>query len=458
MARWIVGSADSLEILVERVNSTSTLVSELGPEKRPEFEALCEYKGWSVPVLFSLTPVNSPACLIHWRCLVILLKLLSTRQYQELCARSGKFRKQNKAAAGKPKSKKKTAGPRAETVQPVSMLQLPGPGALSVTITNDSVGTGLMPASSPSVVVVPASPSMAVFGATSAPEAYSPVPDEAQFSDQVFWAIDSHLHLDRMGSSLKCVSPIQTLDEVRSLRLQLYPQTQVKLRGIVAVYCDPGTYPIRVFPSDEVKVAIGLHPRKVGLFDMAREKLFASLIQDPAVVALGEVGFDLTEPSHTWDEQLSVLRRVLAFCSHAKPLVLHIRSNPYKVTCNPYEKVFEIVQDYCGRLQPIHLHCFGGTAEDVEPWMQSFPNCYFGFTASVDFFSTAQVQGLKSVPMERILLETDSPYLCPRGRKQVNTPIFIGDVGLLVARRKMVSLPDLMRNAFENARKLYKFT
>jgi len=274
--------------------------------------------------------------------------------------------------------------------------------------------------------------------------------------DQTYEAIDSHMHMDRTSRSLKRSVPLRTLEEVKSLIQPLRPKIRVDLKGVVAVYCDPDTYPINVPTSEGVKVAVGFHPKKAKLFDVTRERLFSSLVLSPDVAALGEVGFDLTEPRDTWDRQLEVLRKVLSWCSVSKPLILHIRGSHWE-TFNPYLRVFELVKGFCGKLQPIHLHCFGGSVADVQGWAEFFENCYFGFTGSVKHFSADQLEGLKCVPLSRILLETDSPYLVPDSRLAVNTPAYLGDVGRLVAQRKEVELPVLMRHALNNTRKLYKF-
>ena len=70
-----------------------------------------------------------------------------------------------------------------------------------------------------------------------------------------------------------------------------------------------------------------------------------------------------------------------------------------------------ILLEHCGASQPIHLHCFGSRVSDG--WVAHFPKCYFGFTAAVRHFSGEQTLGLKQVPNNRILVETDSPYLSP---------------------------------------------
>jgi len=103
------------------------------------------------------------------------------------------------------------------------------------------------------------------------------------------------------------------------------------------------------------------------------------------------------------------------------------------------------------------VHCFGGTAVDVREWISAFRNCFFGFTASVAYFSKDQLQGLREVPLDKILVETDSPYLPPLPDVLCNTPAFIGNVGHLVSERKGVEYETIMHWSYENARKLYKF-
>ena len=80
----------------------------------------------------------------------------------------------------------------------------------------------------------------------------------------------------------------------------------------------------------------------------------------------------------------------------------------------------------------IHLHCFTGTRSDVEDWLEEFPNCYFGFTARASTFNHFQLEGLRSVTHDRILVETDSPYMPVEGKN--HAPAYIGDVAQFIAR------------------------
>ena len=107
------------------------------------------------------------------------------------------------------------------------------------------------------------------------------------------------------------------------------------------------------------------------------------------------------------------------------------------------------------RDQPIHLHCFTGFQHDVEEWLQEFPNCYFGFTGKVSSFSSEQLFGLQSVPADRLLIETDSPYMPVHSRLKTNTPAHIGDVAQLVARAREVAVEDVLAVTLHNGGMLY---
>jgi TatD DNase family protein len=205
-----------------------------------------------------------------------------------------------------------------------------------------------------------------------------------------------------------------------------------------------------------IKIVIGFHPRKVKEFNIGVLSKIQRLLTLPGVVGLGEIGLDWTEPQEVWEEQESVFRQILQNAGSWRVLVLHLRgkhSSDYSV----YFKGLEIVQEICNSDQIIHLHCFGGDCEVVAAWATSFPNCYFGFTASVAWFRPEQVRALKAISLRRLLLETDSPYLAPgRGDKtRINTPIYIGDVAGEVASRKGVALRELLRAATCNGRQVY---
>ncbi len=109
-----------------------------------------------------------------------------------------------------------------------------------------------------------------------------------------------------------------------------------------------------------------------------------------------------------------------------RPLVLHVRdTDPY--ASDLYLRCLKILQANVAPTQLIHLHSFGGTPDQVTNWMETFPNTYFSFSGLAVHFDRRQTDAVKRVPDDRILIETDSPYLRPLS-PGINTPAYLGDV------------------------------
>ncbi|XP_077977631.1 putative metal-dependent hydrolase YcfH [Glandiceps talaboti] len=120
--------------------------------------------------------------------------------------------------------------------------------------------------------------------------------------------------------------------------------------------------------------------------------------------------------------------------------------------------VLAIVKKNCSLNQPIHLHAFSGDWSTACHWIRVFQNCYFGFTDGVASFCAVQVEALRKIPEDCLLLETDSPYFPVPGGLKPNTPTFIGDVAVLVADRHGLKLVRLLESTVANTRRLYGFT
>lgn len=139
-----------------------------------------------------------------------------------------------------------------------------------------------------------------------------------------------------------------------------------------------------------------------------------------------------------------------------KVLVLHLRGiSSDMIGMDVHSRCIHILQRMCNPDQPFHLHCFTGDQELVKLWMDYFFNVYFGLTGAVESFSVDQIFGLRTVPINRVLLETDSPYMKPSGG-DINPPAFIGDVASQVAPRLEVTIPYLLSETVRNGRRLYK--
>ncbi|KAL4225119.1 hypothetical protein ACF0H5_015812 [Mactra antiquata] len=97
------------------------------------------------------------------------------------------------------------------------------------------------------------------------------------------------------------------------------------------------------------------------------------------------------------------------------------------------------------------------TCSDVKNCC-TFPSYYFGFTGLVGQFNAAQREALTAVPINRLLLESDSPHLNPLDPSQTNTPLFLGDVATLEAIVRLDHVHQMVEQINSNARSLYNLT
>lgn len=230
---------------------------------------------------------------------------------------------------------------------------------------------------------------------------------------------------------------------------------KVNIVGGVINYSEPSAHPEFIQAGGSWGIALGVHPKHVS--ELTAEKLIRlkNLLDHPSVVGLGETGLDRTVPVKLWRQQEKVFRQVLSLVHQNKVLILHLRGTPAdRIGIDVHARCMQILKKFCGYTQLIHVHCFTGDTELVTEWMSNFSNVYFGFTGAVENFSSDQVAGLQSVPLNRILLETDSPSMRPGGGN-INTPAFIGDVASLVASKLQIPEHRLLKETVQNGRRLY---
>jgi TatD DNase family protein len=137
----------------------------------------------------------------------------------------------------------------------------------------------------------------------------------------------------------------------------------------------------------------------------------AKIASNPRCVAWGECGLDYFKNSPaTYPFQQEVFaRQVVAAVSLKKPIVVHTRDAP--------DDTLAILRRHVPRDHHLHIHCFTSTAEFARAILGEFPNSFIGITGVVTYKGLDHVEQLivsGDLPLERILLETDSPYMVPR--------------------------------------------
>jgi TatD DNase family protein len=160
-------------------------------------------------------------------------------------------------------------------------------------------------------------------------------------------------------------------------------------------------YPGTVF------AAVGVHPHEAAKAPVDFAEPLRELLADPAVVALGETGLDyhynFSEPAtqrRVFEEQLTLVGSI----DRALPIVIHCRE--------AFEDVIRILQASGVDLARVVFHCFSGTPAEARQLLEM--GCWLSFTGVVTFKNSETLRNIvKRTPADRILVETDSPYLSP---------------------------------------------
>lgn len=159
---------------------------------------------------------------------------------------------------------------------------------------------------------------------------------------------------------------------------------------------------------------MGLHPEDVGDDYLQVLDRMEELLKDPAhpYIAIGEVGLDFYWDASRTKQQIEAFSRQIEWAVQYKlPLVIHSRS--------AYAELVRVIRSYASEDLSGVFHCFGGTLEEAEELL-SFEHFVLGIGGVSTFKKSPLAEVLKSVPLQRIVLETDSPYLAPvpyRGKR-----------------------------------------
>lgn len=249
---------------------------------------------------------------------------------------------------------------------------------------------------------------------------------------------DSHAHYDD-----------EKFDEDREAVLSAMPENNVgfimnacaAMSDIEAITALCARYPF-------VYGAVGVHPSDCGELCEADMKTLAAAAKDPKIKAIGEIGLDYyyddvpREVQKRWFARQIELARELGM-----PIIVHDRE--------AHADTMEILRSSGARECGGVLHCFSGSREMAREVLEL--GMYIAFGGSLTFKNARKtVEAALYVPIESILIETDSPYLAPvpmRGKR--NSSLFIHYVAEKLAEIKGISVGEVERITFENAKKCF---
>ena len=185
----------------------------------------------------------------------------------------------------------------------------------------------------------------------------------------------------------------------------------------------------------EVFATVGVHPEDINDRD---EKELRKLLKMPKVVAVGECGLDTGS-----DEEVDLFKFNIELAKETGlPLVVHCR--------NQFEKVFEALD-----LDRVQMHCFTGNMEQMQECVRR--GWYIGLGGIVTFKSSHELREVaKEIPEDRLLIETDAPYLAPEPvRGSRNTPRNVKIVAAKISEVRGTSINQIEEITTQNARRLF---
>ncbi len=198
----------------------------------------------------------------------------------------------------------------------------------------------------------------------------------------------------------------------------------------------------------------GVHPHDASSWSAAVAERISQLAQQPAVVALGECGLDFNRNFSTPDEQERAFSAQLALAAElALPVFLHCR--------DAHERFIALLSPWLNKLPGAVLHCFTGTAQELDECLR------LGLSIGITGWVCDERRGialrhlLKQIPIERLLLETDAPYLLPRDlspkpASRRNEPCFLPHIVHQVAVWRDEDATMLGQKVDENARRIFR--
>ena len=252
--------------------------------------------------------------------------------------------------------------------------------------------------------------------------------------------VDSHCHLDRIDLSPYDNNFSRFIDQT----------TESGVSHMLCVSIDLESYPdmlrlVEAYPG--IYVSVGVHPCDRDRREPSVDEL-VRLARHPKNVAIGETGLDYFRAEGDLDWQRDRFRRHIQAARQAsKPLIIHTRE--------AREDTIDILEQERAADVGGVMHCFTETWEMAQAAMEM--GFYISFSGIVTFRNAEELRDVASkVPLERMLIETDSPYLAPvPHRGKPNQPKYVSHVAHTIAELRGISSEDLVSVTNDNFFRLF---
>ena len=250
--------------------------------------------------------------------------------------------------------------------------------------------------------------------------------------------IDSHCHLDHeplLSDIDNIISRSKETGITKLLTICTTAESFLKIKEIIN--------------KDElIYGSYGIHPHETEQNHINKKDIIENVRENKRIIGIGETGLDF------FYNHSNKLRQIESFKEHIEasielnmPIIIHSR--------NAETETFEILNDYKGSKLKILMHCFTGSLEFSKQLLSL--DSFFSASGIITFKNSNDLrETFKTVPLDRLLIETDSPFLAPvpkRGKK--NEPSFIRYTAEKLSELKKISFHDLVKFTSNNFDKLF---
>ncbi len=250
--------------------------------------------------------------------------------------------------------------------------------------------------------------------------------------------IDSHCHLDHEPLNSDLENIIKRSKEIgitKLLTISTSKESFLKIKKIIK-------------EDEMIYGTVGIHPHETKNNEINTEFLEKNIKDNKKIIGIGETGLDFYYNNSEKEKQIESFRiHIEAAARTNVPLIIHSRSAE--------DKTFEILNEYKDRNLKILMHCFTGTKKFAEKLLNL--NASFSASGIITFKNSEDLRKtFKILPLNRILIETDSPYLAPvpnRGKK--NEPSFLYHTAQKLSEIKEISKSEISKITTDNFNRLF---
>ncbi len=251
--------------------------------------------------------------------------------------------------------------------------------------------------------------------------------------------IDTHAHLDFKDYASNLDEAVQEIIDAGVEKVIIPGVTIPEIKRIIDI----------IEKYDIFYGAVGLHPSEAKSWDDRTYDLLKKYTKHPKIIAVGEVGLDYYWDKSFVDQQQFIFKEQIRLAKETKlPLIVHDRG--------AHADTINILRETNAGELGVIMHCFSGSAEfAMECVKEGF---YIALGGPVTFKNAKKPKEVaKAVPLDRLLLETDSPFLAPHPfRGKLNSPAKISLIAEEIAKLRDITLKELAVATTDNAQRVFK--